>query len=188
MKVTFGDAYDRSQFFNQQSDYVNKGCDECVRNRPPQYGSWPFYIFAHQRTIETDERIALFNQDTTNWILDPTSKRLWKTIDEVPSTRLIWSPRLTKPAAQTNSMLFRHDPRYPGDYVVIWVIPAKALWDQYKKGNLTENQTIVESIDNFVNRAHILEKPMEEDCPKNEAIRIMNDIRLEYIRKKGIKI
>ncbi|MEK6884299.1 MAG: hypothetical protein AABY22_32005, partial [Nanoarchaeota archaeon] len=48
--------------------------------------------------------------------------------------RLIWMPRLTKPRAETNSMLFK---AYPGsdNIKVIWMIPAPEMWKQFQKGN-----------------------------------------------------
>lgn len=96
----------------------NFSIEECCQdliNQRP-FGKHPFYIFAHARTD-----------------------------DDGITKRMIWQPRLTKPKAQTNSMLFKG---YPGtDKVkIIWIIPAEELWKQYDKGLMTENQTIVESI------------------------------------------
>lgn len=50
---------------------------------------------------------------------------------------------------------------------VIWIIPERELWDQYKKGNMTQSQIVVESIDKFENDRAGLEAPEEDDA--NEA-------------------
>lgn len=103
------------------------------------FGDHPFYIFAHARTD-----------------------------DDGVTKRLIWQPRLTKPKAQTNSMLFK---AYPGtDLIkVIWMIPAKELWGQFEYGKITQNKTIVESIEAFKNNRGKLEAKEEDDL-SDEAI------------------
>ncbi len=108
---------------------------ECCQNLIEQrpFGEYPFYIFAHARTDDDGVR-----------------------------KRLIWQPRLTKPEAQTNSMLFK---AYPGtDLVkVIWMIPAREMWDQYKRGNITENETVLQSIRDFQNNRLALEAKEPDD-------------------------
>ena len=175
MKVSLGDAYDRSQYFKQQADYISKGCQDCFNNRPDEFANHPFYIFAHKREINLDERIALFNQDQINFMSDARKPRLWRSLEEVPSTRLIWSPRLTKPSPQTNSMLFKAYP--PGDNIrVIWMIPDREMWGQYKKGNLTENKIVVESIYDFENHREKLGAKENDDLPDEEVKRIYDAI------------
>jgi hypothetical protein len=107
-------------------------CCQDLINKRP-FGDYPFYIFAHARTA-----------------------------DDGANKRLIWQPRLTKPKAQSNSMLFK---AYPGSDVIkiIWMIPAKELWGQYQKGLLTENKTVTESIYNFINHREKLEAKEEDD-------------------------
>ncbi len=113
-------------------------CCQDLINKRP-FGDHPFYIFAHTRTEE-----------------DGATKRL------------IWQPRLTKPKAQTNSMLFK---AYPGSDTVkvIWMIPARELWGQYKKGLMTENATVSQSIHDFQNNRAKLEE-REPDDLSDEAI------------------
>lgn len=115
----------------------NFSINECCQNLINQkpFGDYPFYIFVHPRTDE-----------------DGVTKRL------------IWQPRLTKPRAQTNSMLFK---AYPGTDIVkvIWMIPARELWETYEKGKMTENKLISESIDGFVNRRNELEAREDDDLP-----------------------
>jgi len=114
---------------------------ECCQDLINQrpFGEHPFYIFAHARTD-----------------------------DDGVTKRLIWQPRLTKPKSQTNSMLFK---AYPGSDIikVIWMIPDRALWPQFKKGLMLENQTICESIDKFENDRQFLDK-LEDDDFSDEVV------------------
>lgn len=113
---------------------------ECCQDliKKKPFGDYPFYIFAHPRTD-----------------------------DDGVTKRLIWQPRLTKPLAQTNSMLFK---AYPGSDVikVIWMIPDRALWKQFVKGNMTEHQLIIESIADFRNNRQKLEAKEEDDLPDDQ--------------------
>jgi len=107
-------------------------CCQDLINKRP-FGNHPFYIFAHARTD-----------------------------DDGVTKRLIWQPRLTKPKAQTNSMLFK---AYPGTEIikVLWMLPARELWEQFQKDKLTENKTVIESIDNFLNHRDKLEAKEADD-------------------------
>ena len=113
---------------------------ECCQNLIDQrpFGDHPFYIFAHARTD-----------------------------DDGSTKRLIWQPRLTKPKAQTNSMLFK---AYPGtDLIkVIWMIPARELWGQYGKGLITENRTVSDSIHDFQFNRNKLEKKEDDDISEEQ--------------------
>ncbi len=133
MKVKILDAHDRLKHFGKQADYISEGCRDCINNRPAEFGSHPFYIFAHTRTD-----------------------------DDGVSKRLIWMPRLSKPKAQTNSMLFK---AYPGTDIikVIWMIPDRLLWDTFKKDNLTESEVIVNSIHHFTFNRKKLEAKEDDD-------------------------
>jgi hypothetical protein len=110
------------------------------------FGSHPFYIFAHARTE-----------------------------DDGVTKRMIWQPRLTKPKAQTNSMLFK---AFPGtEYVrVIWIIPARELWEQFEKGKVTASKTIIESIDKFLNHREQLESKDEDDLSDEQISAIYTNI------------
>lgn len=175
MKVKTADAHDRLLHFNQQSDMISRGCQDCINNRPDEF-TMPFYIFAHCRTIEIDERVSIFNQDFYESIINPTYKKIYNSLEDVPTGRLIWSPRLTKPKAQENSMLFK---AYPGsdNVKVIWIIPAKELWDQYKKDNITESRLIWESIEAFKHRRKELEEVEEGDLSDEEANVVYSQIK-----------
>ena len=139
-----------------KQDFDIGACCQDLINQRP-FGNQPFYIFAHPRTDE-----------------DGVTKRM------------IWQPRLTKPKAQTNSMLFK---AYPGtdNVKVIWILPARELWDTYKMGNVTENKTVLESIDNFNNHRHILEAPEKDDLPDDKIDEIYRNIARGIKAKKIAK-
>lgn len=119
-----------------KQDFSIGKCCQSLIDQRP-FGEHPFYIFAHTRTD-----------------------------DDGVTKRLIWQPRLTKPKAQTNSMLFKV---YPGsDNVrVIWVIPAPELWKQYQENKITTNQTVLDSINAFLFGREQLEMKEKDDLPDN---------------------
>ncbi len=128
-------------------------CCQDLINKRP-FGSHSFYIFAHARTD-----------------------------DDGVTKRLIWQPRLTKPKAQTNSMLFK---AHSGSDIikVIWMIPSRELWPQYEKDKLTENQTICESIHDFQFNREKLEQKEEDDLSEEMIDAIYADIRNEASSRK----
>lgn len=161
------DAHDRLIDLNRQSEYISEGCEACIKNRPLEFENYPFYIFAHKRDLGMDERHSLFNDDLHFSLVDATYIKKYNSFSEVPSARLIWSPRLTKPFPQTNSMLFKAYP--PTDMIkVIWILPAQDLWGQYTKGKLTESSIISESIEKFKNRRSELSEKEEDDLPEEK--------------------
>lgn len=156
MKLNRLETHDRLLDFNKQKDYISKGCQDCIRGRPEEFQNHPFYIFAHVRTHDN------------GW-----------------SKRLIWEPRLTKPKAQTNSMLFK---AYPGSDVVkvIWMIPARELWDQYTLGKMMENKTVCDSIHAFQYDREKLEEK-EPDDPSDDVVdQIYRDISTQVNSEKRI--
>ncbi len=134
----------------------NHSIDECCQHLIDQapFGNRPFYIFAHSRTD-----------------------------DDGVKTRMIWQPRLTRPKAQTNSMLFKG---HPGTDVikVIWIIPKRELWQQFEKGKITENETVFNSIHSFIHNREALEMSDQEDPSDQEINAIYTELRAEAKRKK----
>jgi len=122
-------------------------CCQHLINQRP-FGDHPFYIFAHPRTD-----------------------------DDGVTKRLIWQPRLTKPKAQTNSMLFK---AYPGTDIVkvIWMIPMREMWGQYGKGLVCENKTVEDSIRDFMYHREKLELPEEDDLSDAEIDAIYRSIAI----------
>lgn len=142
---------DRLDAHDRLQHFTKQGFDisECCQdliNKRP-FGNHPFYIFAHARTD-----------------------------DDGVTKRLIWQPRLTKPTAQTNSMLFK---AYPGtDLIkVIWMIPPREMWEQYEKGKMTQNITVVESIYDFQHNREALEAKEDDDLPDQAIRKIYGDMK-----------
>jgi hypothetical protein len=185
MKINTLETHDRLQEFQKQADNISQGCQECIANRPAEFENRPFYIFAHKREIGTDERIEMYNSDLYTSLKELDYARKYRALADVPTARLIWEPRLTKPAAQENSMLFKS---YPSkDLInVIWIIPARELWDQYQKGKMTENMVVCESIYKYINKKEELEAREEDDLSDEEIHRIYSEISRNAQRKKGI--
>jgi hypothetical protein len=129
----------------QKQSQTISECCQDLIDKRP-FGNHPFYIFAHART-ESDGA----------------------------TKRLIWQPRLTKPHAQTNSMLFK---AYPGTDTVriIWMIPDQTLWPQYKKGNVTHSEIVNESISKFKTNRSELEAPEPEDLTDSQIDAIYREI------------
>jgi len=116
----------------KKNDFDIGICCQDLINKRP-FGDYPFYIFAHVRTD-----------------------------DDGIKKRLIWQPRLTKPKAQTNSMLFK---AFPGsdNIRICWMIPAPEMWAQYKKGNITEDEITSWSIEQYKNNRTQLEMKEPDD-------------------------
>jgi len=129
-------------------------CCQDLINQRP-FGDHPFYIFAHTRTEE-----------------DGATKRL------------IWQPRLTKPRAQTNSMLFK---AYPGSDVikVIWMIPAPELWGQYGKNLVTANKTVSDSIHDFQFNRNKLEEREDDDMTDEQIDQVYKEVSLNAKRQRS---
>lgn len=121
------------------------------------FGDHPFYIFAHPRTD-----------------------------DDGVTKRLIWQPRLTRPIPQTNSMLFK---AYPGtDLVkVIWMIPDEVLWKQYEKGNVTDNETIRQSIHSFVHERDKLAQKEPDDLLDWQIDNIYRELSKAAQQRKNVR-
>lgn len=169
MKINHLDAHDRFKHFTKQDFDIGACCQDMINKCP--FGDYPFYIFAHPRTLGMDERFNLFMSGQ------------YKSMEEVPEKTLIWQPRLTKPQAQENSMLFK---AYPGKDTIkiIWIIPAKELWDQYLKGKMMQNQTVFESIETFRKDKKKLEEKEEDDLTDSQIDAIYREISRNASKKK----
>lgn len=173
MKVNKLDSHDRLLHTQKQSDEIEKNCRICVQKRPDEFGTWPFYIFAHKRTIPLEERISLFKSGS------------YKSIEDVPSHRIIWQPRLKKPKAEENSMLFRYYPKVDY-YDVVWIIPDQFLWEEYEKGKMLQSAVVVESISRFKKNKESLEAPLPDEPSEDEARRIYEQI--SYNNRKATSV
>jgi hypothetical protein len=152
---------DRFDTHDRFLDYKkqNFNVDECIQDLINQrpFGNHPFYIFAHARTHENGA-----------------------------DQRYIWQPRLTRPLPQSNSSLYK---AYPGSDKVImcWIIPKREYWDQYKKGNVTENAMIEEFIHIYMNNRKLLEQPEDDDLSDAEINAIYVELSAEAKRKKQME-
>lgn len=156
MKIDILEAHDRYTYLTKESSSrIDIGeCCQDMINRRP-FGNHAFYIFAHMRTE-----------------------------DDGVNKRLIWQPRLTKPKAQTNSMLFKG---YPGTDLVkiIWMLPDRCMWDQYKKGNVTASEEVMTSIYNFEHAREEMEAPESDDLTDSEAASVYVEISQEANKRKN---
>ena len=170
MKINRLDAHDRFEYFTKQSFGIAECCQDLINQRP--FGDHPFYIFAHSRTLGRDEKVKLFLSGQ------------YQSLDELPEKTLIWQPRLTKPEAQVNSMLFK---AYPGTDIikVIWMIPTPELWDQYTKGKMTENKTISESIETFKTNKKKLEEKEDDDMTDEQINSVYKEISRNAEKEKS---
>lgn len=138
MKINRLETHDRLEhFIKDQSINIAQGATDCLKKNPLslqlQDRSPYIYLFAHPRTAD-----------------DGVTKKMY------------WQPRLTKPQAQTNSYLFRA--RSKSDLIeVCWLLPPEEMWGQYDKGNITENELVIWSIDQYKNNKHKLESREPDD-------------------------
>lgn len=138
MKVNRLEAHDRLKYFiEDQSLNIAQGASDCLLKNPLslmlQDRSPYIYLFAHPRTAD-----------------DGITKKMY------------WQPRLTKPRAETNSYLFRAKSK--SDLIeVCWLLPPEEMWGQYQMGNVTENELVLWSIDQYKNNRHKLEEREKDD-------------------------
>lgn len=151
MKVNRLEAHDRlKHLIKDQSANVFTGAEDCLKRNPLclaiQEKSPYVYIFAHARTA-----------------------------DDGFTKRLLWQPRLSIPKAQSNSYLFRAISKT--DLIqVCWILPPHEMWDQYKAGNVTEDNLSLWSINQFKADKSVLEKAHPEDMPEEQCSLIMKSV------------
>ena len=167
MKINRLEAHDRLKYLVQdQSANVFQGAEDCLKKNPLSLTiqeKCPYvYIFAHPRTAD-----------------DGVTKVLY------------WQPRLSIPEPQTNSYLFRAI-SHTDNIQIVWMIPPREHWEQYKQGNVTEQNICLWSINMFQygNTRKQLSEPNPEDIPEQMAKNIMRAILIDHennIRKNKIK-
>lgn len=169
MKINPLDAHDRLNYFTNKRFDISECCQDLINQRP--FGDHPFYIFAHARSLGMDEKFKLF------------SSGQYPTMSDVPDKTLVWQPRLTKPQAQENSMLFK---AYPGsdNIKIIWILPPRETWKQFEKGKMTENKTICESIYDFLHNKHKLEAKEPDDLSDTAIDKIYSEMSIVAAKQK----
>jgi hypothetical protein len=151
MKIHTFDAHDRLLHLKKdQSLNIFQGAEDCLKKNKDSLSMqehFPYiYLFAHPRTA-----------------------------DDGVTKRMIWQPRLTKPNAQTNSYLFRALSK--SDIIeVVWLIPPREMWGQYKRGKMFESEDILASIYNFEHNRQELEKPHPDDYSEDRIKKILEGI------------
>lgn len=144
-----------------QSAAITKGAEDCLFRNPKslaiQERSHYVYIYGHARTADNG-------------------------VDKV----IYWDPRLWKPYPEANTFLYRAKSK--SDILEeCWIIPEKHLWPQYKKGNITEHQTVLWSIYQFTHHPDQLAEPDPDDFPEEKAkeiLRIIIDEKRQDLRNK----
>ena len=138
MKLNRLETHDRLLHFKKdQEANVFQGAEDCLKRNPLSLALQDkchyIYMFAHPRTDE-----------------DGITKRM------------IWQPRLTKPFPQTNSYLFRAISKT--DVIeVCWLLPPRELWNQYRQGNITEDNEVLWSINEFETNRKQMGKAAHDD-------------------------
>jgi len=162
MKIQLLETHDRKEhLIKDQSANVFQGAEDCLKNNPLslaiQEKSEYIYLYAHPRTAEDGVNKALY-----------------------------WQPRLSIPEASDNSYLFRAISKT--DMIeIVWIIPDKAMWKQYQKGKVTEDNLSLWSINQFLHNKEELEKPHPDDMPEDRQKMILQaiiDEKLADVRNK----
>lgn len=154
MKIDRLETHDRLLHFKKdQGDTINQGAEDCLKKNPLslalQERSPYVYIFAHPRTA-----------------------------DDGVTKKMLWQPRLGKPKAEPNSYLFRAE-SFTDIVETCWLLPPQETWPQFKKGNVTEDEWVLWSIDQYLNHRELLEAPFKEDFPKERIDKIYLEIAME---------
>jgi len=167
MKINRLETHDRLEHFKKdQALNIAQGAEDCLKRNDLslafQERSPYIYLFAHPRTAE-----------------DGVTKIMY------------WQPRLTRPTPQTNSYLFRAKSKT--DLIEIcWMIPPEEQWAQYKKGNVTENEIVLWSIDQYVNHRIELELPHAEDLSDETTRliyqRVINEMKQEKVYQDAFNL
>ena len=154
MKINRLEAHDRLIHFKKdQEANIFQGLDDCLKKNPLslalQARSPYIYIFAHPRTE-----------------LDGVTKKMY------------WQPRLGKPTPQTNSYLFRLQSN-TDNVEICWLLPPREMWNQYNKGNVTENDIVLWSIEQFETNREKLAESFPDDYSETQIRGILKEIALE---------
>lgn len=169
MKVNRLEAHDRLIEVHKQKDHIGQAVEECIRNVPDEVKS-SFYVYAHKRTIGLDEM----------------AKYMLKSPGKVPTHRIVWMPRITKPEPTENSMLFLVK-KGSDEVRILWMLPDACMWEQYGPDKMTHDPVIWESIQTFKsNPAELMKRMKEEPTPADEK-RFAKIIKKAAVESKGKK-
>lgn len=133
LKVSRLDVHDRLSCVKEEQSDNIIGAIKKFIEQDP-FDGLCFYLFAHARKHEDGSSI-----------------------------RMLWQPRLLKPKAQTNSMLFRLNPKRRDEVLFVWILPERERWHLYEKGKMFENEAVAESIYNFQHNREEMEAAHPND-------------------------
>lgn len=155
MKINRLETHDRLIHFKQEQVInIFQGAEDCLKKNPLSIGLQQYspyiYLFAHPRTCE-----------------DSSTKKMY------------WQPRLTKPKSQTNSYLFRAISG-TDQIETCWLLPPREMWKQYNRGNVTEHELVLWSINEFQNNRKKLEAPFENDLSDEKCKEIYRKVAAEH--------
>lgn len=161
MKLNRLETHDRLKHLHKdQALNIAKGAEDCLKKNKLslalQEHSPYIYIFAHPRTS-----------------------------DDGITKRMIWQARLTRPNPQTNSYLFRAISK-TDNIEVCWLLPPREQWKQYEKGNITQHETVLWSIHQFVNNRIELGKSLADDLSDEQARAIYIQVAQEMDEERII--
>lgn len=159
MKVNRLETHDRLQHFIQdQSASIAQGAQECLKlnslSLALQEKSHYIYIYAHPRTH-----------------------------DDGVTQRMLWQPRLTKPKMEENSYLFRAQSK-TDNLEICWLLPPKNLWAQYIKGNVTEHELVIWSIEQYKHNRARMEEKEPDDLQDHVIEHVYQQVRAEHKQDK----
>jgi hypothetical protein len=163
MKLNRLETHDRLQHLKKdQALNIAEGANDCLKRNSLSIALQSYspyiYIFAHPRTA-----------------------------DDGVTKRMIWQPRLTKPNPQTNSYCFRALSN-TDNMEVCWLLPPKEMWAQYEKGNITEHELVIWSIDQYKNNMKGLSSPekddLEDEKVRNIYTRVYREMKEDDLKDK----
>jgi len=155
VKINRLEAHDRLKHFRKdQEQNIFQGAEECLKKNPLSLAiqeKMPYvYLFAHPRTGD-----------------DGVTKVMY------------WQPRISIPACEDNSYLFRAISNT--DLVdVVWLIPPMAMWGQYEMGKVTESNDVLWCINQYKSNKSVLERPHPDDWPEERSQQILKLIVNEH--------
>jgi hypothetical protein len=184
MKINRSETHDRLLEFLKLSKQISEGFDECMKKNEDslilQSLCEYVYVFSHTRTLGLDEKVKEFYKDLNNSIIDPIGyQRKYKDLSDVPERKNFIQPRLSIPEVQPNSILVRYK-SHTDSCEVIWNLPPEELWDQFKKGNVTESKDVFYYINEYKTNRNNLCKPHPKDHCKEK----IDQLGLEFGRRK----
>ena len=162
MKIHRFEAHDRLKYLKEdQSVNIAKGAEDCLKKNTLslalQEKSPYIYLWAHPRTRE-----------------DGVTKEMY------------WQPRLSRPKPQTNSYLFRAKSK-TDEITVCWLLPPREQWNEYVKGNVTEDDLTNWSIKQFRFNREELERDDPEDFNQEKGSSILRQVLFEHAQSIKLK-